>query len=131
MSSVWKNLQNLASNKFLGVENKPGVYFIRWIKKENPVIINRLGGSDSTGLLYIGESKDLRRRFQRLWRGISRPRLLLALNAVINDSNRIKELYLAYPAEFKAQDFSKWQKRKDRIFKKYYKRLEKRISPDI
>jgi hypothetical protein len=65
-------LQELASNKFPGVENKPGIYFIRWSKNDNPVIINRLGGSDGKGLLYLGESKNLRKRFQRLWRGIEK-----------------------------------------------------------
>ena len=72
MSADWENLQNLASNKFPGVENKPGIYFIRWKKYETPVTINRLGGSDSNGLLYVGESKGLRRRFRRLWRGINK-----------------------------------------------------------
>jgi hypothetical protein len=72
MGLDWKNLQNLASNKFLGVEKKPGIYFIRWAKNEEPVILNRLGGSDSNGLLYIGESVDLRKRFQRIWRGIEK-----------------------------------------------------------
>jgi hypothetical protein len=68
----WENLQSLASSKFPSVENNPGIYFIRWKKFENPVSINRLGGSDDAGLLYIGESKNLRRRFQRLWRGITK-----------------------------------------------------------
>jgi hypothetical protein len=68
----WKNLQKLASNNFPRVENKPGVYFLRWNKGEIPVVINRFGGSDSNGLLYVGESKDLRRRFQRIWRGIKK-----------------------------------------------------------
>ena len=72
MSLDWENLQDLASNKFPGIENKPGIYFIRWKKYENPVTINRLGGPDSNGLLYVGESKDLRRRFQRIWRGIKK-----------------------------------------------------------
>ena len=71
MSVLWKNLKTFASNKFPGIENKPGIYFIRWKNNKNPVTINRIGGSDSTGLLYIGESKDLRRRFQRIWRGIN------------------------------------------------------------
>jgi len=71
MSSGWKNLQIFASNNYPGIKNEPGIYFIRWTKNENPVTINRLGGSDSNGLLYIGESKDLRRRFQRIWRGIN------------------------------------------------------------
>jgi hypothetical protein len=67
----WKNLQNLASNSFPTVEHEPGVYFLRWKKGENPVIINRFGGSDKTGLLYVGQSKNLRRRFQRIWKGIN------------------------------------------------------------
>jgi hypothetical protein len=66
----WHNLQTLADNKFPDVEDKPGIYFIRLKKFDTPVTINRLGGADSKGLLYIGESKNLRKRFQRLWRGI-------------------------------------------------------------
>lgn len=72
MSTVWKNLQDLASKKFPDVENKPGIYFIRWKKDGTTVTINRLGGSDGNGLLYVGESKDLRRRFHRIWRGINK-----------------------------------------------------------
>jgi hypothetical protein len=66
----WKNLQNLSRNKFPEVDSKPGIYFLRWKKYENPVTINRLGASDSNGLLYIGESKDIKRTFQRIWKGI-------------------------------------------------------------
>ena len=66
----WNNLQKLASNSFPKVEREPGVFFLRWKKGENPVIINRFGGPDSTGLLYVGQSKNLRRRFQRIWKGI-------------------------------------------------------------
>lgn len=72
MTLYWENLQKSASNKFPGIENKPGIYFIRWKKNEKPIIINRLGGADSNGLLYIGESKNLRRRFQRIWQAIEK-----------------------------------------------------------
>jgi len=68
----WVNLENLASNKFFDVTKSPGVYFLRWKKCGNPVIIKRLGSSDTVGLLYVGESKDLRRRFQRLWNAIKK-----------------------------------------------------------
>ena len=71
MGTFWKNLQELASEKFSGIDNTPGIYFIRWVKNEVPVPINRLGGSDKNGLLYIGQTKTLRRRFQRIWRGIT------------------------------------------------------------
>ena len=77
MELDWQNLQALAENKFSDVENKPGIYFIRWKKYDTPITINRLGGADSKGLLYIGESKNLRKRFQRLWRGITK----------VNDTN--------------------------------------------
>jgi len=70
MDVNWVNLQALASNKFLNVKKSPGIYFLRWKKFGIPVMIKRLGSSDSNGLLYIGETKDLRRRFQRLWKGI-------------------------------------------------------------
>ena len=72
MGLDWENLQALARYKFHGVKKEPGVYFIRWKKYDTPITINRLGGSDSNGLLYIGESKNLRKMFQRLWRGISK-----------------------------------------------------------
>lgn len=66
----WVKLQALASNKFLNVQKSPGIFFLRWKKFGIPVMIKRLGSSDSNGLLYIGETKDLRRRVQRLWKGI-------------------------------------------------------------
>ena len=72
MELEWQNLQTLADNQFPGVKDEPGIYFIRWKKYDTPVTINRLGGPDSNGLLYIGESKNLRKRFQRLWRGIAK-----------------------------------------------------------
>ncbi len=72
MEINWVNLQNLAFNKFFGVDEVPGIYFLRWKKFGNPVLIKRFGASDSMGLLYIGESKNLRRRLQRLWKGIEK-----------------------------------------------------------
>ena len=71
MKRKWQNLQQLFSKKYPEIENEPGIYFLRWVKNGNPVVINRLGGADPKGLLYIGETKTLRRRFQRLWRGIN------------------------------------------------------------
>lgn len=67
----WKNLQKLALEKFPKIENRSGIYFLRWVKNRKPVVINRLCGTDHEGLLYIGETKTLRRRFQRIWRGIN------------------------------------------------------------
>ena len=71
MKIAWRNLQELVSQDFPQIERKPGIYFLRWVKDGEPVIITRIAESDSNGLLYVGETKDLRRRFQRIWRGIN------------------------------------------------------------
>ncbi|HUX99206.1 MAG TPA: NAD(P)/FAD-dependent oxidoreductase [Candidatus Deferrimicrobium sp.] len=60
---------------------------------------------------------------QKLWRGITRLGLLLALNTAINNANKIQDIYLNYPAEFDEQAFLNWQEKKNRIFSKYYKKL--------
>jgi len=70
LTGNWVNFDNLAFRNFLGVSEGPGIYFLRWKKYGNPVVIKRLGGSDGLGLLYVGESKNLKRRLQRLWKGI-------------------------------------------------------------
>jgi hypothetical protein len=71
MIFFWKNLKIFAKDKFPGIENEPGIFFLRWKNNKNPVTINRLGGSDRNGILYVGESKKLRTRLQRIWRGIT------------------------------------------------------------
>lgn len=97
MDVNWVNLQDLASTNFSNVTKSPGIYFLRWKKFGIPVIIKRLGSSDSNGLLYIGESKDLRRRFQRLWKGIknvdeSDPKRIDTLRKAIIFCNLHKEI---------------------------------------
>jgi flavin-dependent dehydrogenase len=60
---------------------------------------------------------------QKLWRGWMRLGLLLKLNRAIQDSNQIKDIYAAYPAQFDEQAFLKWQNKKDSIITRYYKRI--------
>lgn len=52
------------------IEEKPGVYIVRWAKDSVPFQIGRLGDIDSKGILYIGSAKSLKKRIKRLWRGI-------------------------------------------------------------
>jgi len=40
----------------LSINKNAGVYKIFWIIDSKPVLINRLRGSDKTGILYIGKS---------------------------------------------------------------------------
>ncbi|MFD1314236.1 GIY-YIG nuclease family protein [Namhaeicola litoreus] len=51
---------NLADTKEL--ECRPGVYRIYWIKNGKRQPIKRFMGSDKTGLIYIGESINIRKR---------------------------------------------------------------------
>jgi hypothetical protein len=48
-----------------------GVYQIRWAIDGKPQIIHRVNGDDESGILYIGESDNLKKRISDLWRGIS------------------------------------------------------------
>jgi hypothetical protein len=53
------------------VPKEEGVYWIYGLEPDGkPCLINRLFGSDPTGLLYVGQSKDLRERLRMLWRTI-------------------------------------------------------------
>ncbi|MDD1776813.1 MAG: NAD(P)/FAD-dependent oxidoreductase [Candidatus Helarchaeota archaeon] len=65
---------------------------------------------------------------QKVWRGWTRLGLLLDLNRAIQDSNKIKDIYYAYPLRFDEQAFKLWQKRKDSIINRYYKRIETRTT---
>ena len=47
-----------------------GVYQIRWTIDGKPQVIHRVNGDDESGILYIGEGSNLRKRIDSLWRGI-------------------------------------------------------------
>ncbi len=51
---------NLTTKKEIDIKapDECGVYRIFWIKNGVRQIINRIGGEDSTGLLYIGHTQD-------------------------------------------------------------------------
>ena len=47
-----------------------GVYQIRWAIDGKPTSIDRANGIDKSGLLYIGKTKNLKRRLRAFCRGI-------------------------------------------------------------
>jgi hypothetical protein len=59
----WWRLETTLLEK---VPPKPGVYIIRWIKDGKPTKIGRLKGIDPQGILYIGSTKNLKRRISTL-----------------------------------------------------------------
>jgi excinuclease UvrABC nuclease subunit len=68
---TWCKLEDLARRRFVDVPKSPGVYFVRWSRRGKPVAIYRLGRRDEGGILYIGSSKDLRKRVGQFWRAIT------------------------------------------------------------
>jgi hypothetical protein len=51
-----------------------GVYQIRWAINGKPKVIRRANGDDYSGLLYIGETKNLRARIKGFWLYVIRGR---------------------------------------------------------
>ncbi len=70
--SEWLLFQTL---NFKTVPPKPGVYELRWVIDGKPQIINRANGVDRSGLLYVGQSVNLRRRIKGLWQNITEGKL--------------------------------------------------------
>jgi hypothetical protein len=59
------------------VSSRPGVYRLAAmtdVKARQAMVLNRIGGSDSTGTLYIGCASSLRFRLQQLMRSLREPR---------------------------------------------------------
>lgn len=64
---------------------------------------------------------------RKLFHGVARIGLLLDLNTAIKDADKIKEIYLNYPKQFNTLEFELWQKTRDRIAKKYYRKLQTKL----
>ena len=72
MKLMWKSVSDLVNSRFSEVpKDDSGVYAVRWSKQEKPVEIQRLGGTDKAGILYIGSAKKLQRRIRALCNGIN------------------------------------------------------------
>lgn len=53
-----------------------GIYFIHWIKSDKFVSLSRLFEIDTSGLLYVGKSTNLKKRLNDLIENINNPSLL-------------------------------------------------------
>jgi hypothetical protein len=67
---VWSEWHILASLDFGIIPFSSGVYQLRWAITGRPQVIHRANGDDDSGLLYIGESTNLRVRIKTFWRAI-------------------------------------------------------------
>lgn len=99
-------------------------------KDYNFLIRNRIITEDEFRKSLSGEKLriGLATMLQKVWRGWKRLGLLLDLNRAIQDSSKIKDIYSSYPQRFDEQAFKIWQKRRDSIINRYYKRIETRTS---
>jgi len=66
----WSSWHLLNKSKFRIVPENAGIYQIRWAVNGKPQPISRANGIDKRGLLYIGSTKNLRRRIRNLWHSI-------------------------------------------------------------
>ena len=66
----WSNYKSFAEVEGDSIPNDPGVYYIRCIDtSRNPFRIERLGGTDGEGIIYIGETgRSLRTRLRGFWK---------------------------------------------------------------
>jgi hypothetical protein len=60
----WYSLKTL---DFSIIPSSSGVYQIRWAVGGKPQPIPRVNGDDEKGILYIGQSKNLRKRIENFW----------------------------------------------------------------
>ena len=65
----WSNYKSFTEVKWDSISNGPGVYYIRCIDSSgNPFKIERLGGTDGEGIIYVGETgRSLRNRLRGFW----------------------------------------------------------------
>ena len=59
--SLWKKFSD---SKFGDVETREGVYKFRSVKDGKPTVVHRVGGDDPDGILYLGETRNLRARLK-------------------------------------------------------------------
>ena len=63
-NAKWYSLKTL---DFSIIPSSSGVYQVRWAIGNKPKSIPRANGNDDEGILYIGQSGNLRRRIENLW----------------------------------------------------------------
>ena len=72
-----------------------GVYKILCIQDKMPIKINRVLGIDNQGILYIGQSENLRARIRMLWRVLN-PKLKATAHTFGSKYNENKKLKKAF-----------------------------------
>ena len=66
----WHKIKDLTDEEIKKIPKTPGIYFVRWSKNSCPVPISRITGIDRKGILYIGRSKNIRRRIKKLYNAV-------------------------------------------------------------
>lgn len=70
----WSNYKGFTNVDWESIPDGPGVYYIRFIDGSgNPARVRRLGGTDTEGIVYIGETgRSLRSRLRGFWETANR-----------------------------------------------------------
>jgi len=76
MVITWYKIKDIMDPENKNIPDGPGIYFVRWARNGYPIPIPRIGGQDNKGILYIGESKNIRKRIN------------LLIKAIVNDGKK-------------------------------------------
>ncbi len=74
MTSSWTRWRFLHEKEWNKIPPMPGVYQFRSLKKGQPQRIGRVRGTDKEGIIYTGQSSNLRQRISGFWKTLEHPR---------------------------------------------------------
>jgi hypothetical protein len=66
----WSDYRKFVDVEWRKIPTNPGVYYIRYVNESGkPVSVQRLGGVDKEGIVYVGETgNSLRKRLRDFWK---------------------------------------------------------------
>src|SRR4030042_3424247 len=71
MKGDWSDWMFFGEEQLISIPKRPGVYEFRCTDGNgNPMVIDRLNGKDTEGIIYIGSSEELGQRINGFWKTI-------------------------------------------------------------
>src|SRR4030042_2623203 len=73
METSWSNWSRFRVEELSTIPKREGIYQFRCVdEKGAPIMISRLKGKDSNGIIYIGSSENLKNRIKGFWKTIEK-----------------------------------------------------------
>ena len=108
-----------------GLRNLPGVYEIIALDKDGqPKSLNRIGGDDKRGVLYLGRSQHLRGRLNALWRMLYQQRLEGHIAGITyRESSRIRAVAPRRQLAFRFEHCDNIRAAEDELLRRYFRKF--------